>query len=417
MREYRLSVADKGWSWVVMAGSFGAHMIAGSFQCAVGVIHNAILERFNEDVGKTSWASSVYLGMLSVIGVLASALINLYSCRVTMFIGAFLMTTGFVICALVPSLDLFIIFFGGLGGIGTGLTYAASVVILGFNFRQNRNIACGIAVSGAGVGTLVLTPVIEAAREEYGNSGFFFIIAGIAFHQAFFGFLFFPSELESEQKESRHRNTISKHKHAVVNNVLHSIAILKNIPMLCICISMFFACAGVYLMYVLFPNYVIQMGSSSLDASFLLSVSGVFDCIGRFLTGIVAHDENIDELVIYFGSFGVLGLSTLLFPLYGSTYGGQLAYAVFLGLYSGSCYSVINTLIVQLVGLKELATGFGACLFFCGVGSLLGPPAAGSCITTAAVLGLAVAYCKKPEEAFAANNPEIPTVSKTVTTE
>ncbi|OWF41472.1 Monocarboxylate transporter 14 [Mizuhopecten yessoensis] len=226
MPERQLSAADKGWSWVVLTGSFGAHMISGCFMYAVGVIHNAILERFNEDVGKTSWASSVYLGMVS------------------------------------------------LTGLGAGMAYLAGAVIIGYNFHHKRNVASGIAASGCGVGTFILAPVVEAAREEYGNRGFFFIIAG------------------------------------------------------------------------------------------------------------------------------------------------QLAYAVFLGLYSGCCYSIINTLIIKLVGLEELATSFGTCMFFAGVGALIGPPAAGSCITIASGLGVAVAYFKrtKTEECTGTDDLEIPTVSRTITT-
>ncbi|XP_021374582.1 monocarboxylate transporter 4-like [Mizuhopecten yessoensis] len=427
MRERRLSVADKGWSWAVMAGSFGAHMVSGCFLYAVGVIHNAILERFDEEVGKTAWAAGLFLGMLSLTGVLASALINRYSCRVTMIIGAIIMSSGFAVCAVVPSLDLVILFFGGIGGIGGGLTYSASVVVLGFNFHYKRNIASGIAVSGCGVGVFVLAPVVEAAREAYGNRGFFFIIAGIALHHALFGCLFFPSKLESERKQIRHQKSLSKkskNRFYILKTILHSFAILKQLSLLCFCLSMFFACVGIYLVYVHFPRYVIEMGSSPLNASFLMAIGGLCNCISRVLVGMAANSESINENVMYFGTFGLLGLSTLLFPLYAFTYGGQLAYAIFLGLYSGCCYSIINTLIIQLVGIEELATGFGICMFFCGIGSIIGPPLAGAivdnggsyensfilagfCITIAAVLGLAVSCFNKTGESFTHDNQEI----------
>ncbi|XP_033756573.1 monocarboxylate transporter 14-like isoform X2 [Pecten maximus] len=427
MRKRRLSVADTGWSWAVMAGSFGAHMVSGCFLYAVGVIHNAILERFDEDVGKTAWAAGIYLGMVSLTGVLASALINRYSCRVTMIIGAIIMSGGFCICAVVPSLDWVILFFGGIGGIGGGLTYSASVIVLGFNFHYKRNIASGVAVSGCGVGTFVLAPAVEAARETYGNSGVFFIISGIALHQALFGSLFFPSKLETERKQIRHQNSInkkSKNRFAILRTIVHSFAILRELSLLCFCLSMFFACVGIYLVYVHFPRYTIEMGSTPLNASFLMSVSGLCNCISRVLAGMAANSESINENVMYFGTFGLLGISTLLLPLYAYTYGGQLAFAVFLGLYSGCCYSIINTLIIQLVGIEELATGFGICMFFCGIGSVIGPPLAGAivdhggsyeysfmlagfCITMAAVLGLAISCFNKTGQTFAHEDQEI----------
>ncbi|XP_060083566.1 monocarboxylate transporter 9-like [Ylistrum balloti] len=427
MRERRLSVADTGWSWAVMAGSFGAHMVSGCFLYAVGVMHNAILERFQEDVGKTAWAAGLYLGMVSLTGIVAGALINRYSCRVTMFIGAIIMSSGFGISAFVPSLDWVIFFFGGIGGLGGGLTYSASVVVLGFNFQYKRNIASGIAVSGCGVGTFVLAPAVEAARETYGNRGVFLIISGIALHQALFGCLFFPSKLESERKQIRNQKSIDKkseNRFVLLSTICHSFAILRKLSLLCFCMSMFFACVGIYLVYVHFPRYAIEMGSTPLNASILMAISGLCNCAGRVLAGMAANSDSIDENLMYFGCFGLLGLSTLLFPLYGLTYGGQLAFAVFLGLYSGCCYSIINTLIIQLVGIEELATGFGICMFLCGIGSIVGPPLAGAivdnggsyensfilagfCITIAAILGLMIACFNKTEQPFAHDDQEI----------
>ncbi|XP_069140532.1 monocarboxylate transporter 12-like isoform X2 [Argopecten irradians] len=312
-------------------------------------------------------------------------------------------------------------------GLGGGLTYAASVVVLGFNFHYKRNIASGVAVSGCGVGTFVLAPAVEAARETYGNSGMFFIIAGIALHQALFGCLFFPSELESERKQKRRQKSINKkstNRFAILRTIFHSFAILRELSLLCFCLSMFFACTGIYLVYVHFPRYTIEMGSTPLNASFLMAISGLCNCVSRVLTGLAANSESINENVMYFGTFGLLGLSTLLFPMYAYSYGGQFAYAVFLGLYSGCCYSIINTLIIQLVGIEELATGFGICMFFSGVGSVIGPPLAGAivdnggsyeysfilagfCITLAAILGLAIACFGKTAHSFAHDDEEI----------
>ncbi|XP_069140900.1 monocarboxylate transporter 12-like [Argopecten irradians] len=431
----RLSVADKGWSWAVMAASFGSSMITGCFQCAVGVIHNALLERFDEDVEKTSWASSLYLGMLSITGVLASVLINRFSCRVTTIVGAVMMVASFITCAYLPSLNLVIVFYGVFAGVGTGLVYSASVVVLGFNFHRKRNIATGIAVSGCGVGTFVLAPAIEAAREEYGNNGFFFIVAAIALQGVVFGCLFFPSELESEHQQMKYTKSNQEQKCDILKSALPSFGLLKNIPYLCLCVSMFLACAGVYLVYVHLPRYAIEMGASSLSAAFLISVSGVCDCVSRILTGMAAQDEDIDEIVIYFGTFGLLGLSTLLVPLYATTYTGQLVYAVLFGMYSGCCYSVMNTIIIDLVGVSELANGVGIYLFFCGVGSLIGPPIAGAvidhtgsyensfllagaCITMAAVLGLTIVYFKKTkEQVFTTEDIEIPSVTRSIARE
>ncbi|XP_060068414.1 monocarboxylate transporter 12-like [Ylistrum balloti] len=363
--------------------------------------------------------------VLFLSGILASVLIKRFSCRVTMFIRVFLMSVGFIICAFV--------FFGGVHSIGSGLVYSSAYIIIGYNFHHNRKIANGIAVSGVGIGTLVLAPVAEAARKEYGNTGFFFILAGIALQEALFCSLFFPSELETRQK-IRYQNMTCKNNMTVLNNMLESFRILKHKSLLCLCVSLFFSNLGISLVYVHLPRYAIEKGSSSMDASFLVSVYGILDFISRILVGFATQDENIDEIVIYFGTFGLLGLSTLFFPLYASTYGGRLTYAVFFGLYSG-CYTVlINSLIIHLLGIENLATGLGLYLFFSGCGSTIGPVIAGaiidytgsyensflfagSCITVASILGIVVQRFKKTAKPFPTDDRVIPTVSGTVTME
>ena len=67
----KLTEPDKGWSWMVMIGSFGAHVVSGTFMYAAGITHNSLLERFHDDpnkVSKTSWAGGMFLFLLAFGG-------------------------------------------------------------------------------------------------------------------------------------------------------------------------------------------------------------------------------------------------------------------------------------------------------------------------------------------------------------
>jgi len=57
---------------------------------------------------------------------------------------------------------------GCLAGIGFGLMYLPSVVMVGFYFDKNRAMATGIAVCGSGIGTFVLAPIVHSLVSEYG---------------------------------------------------------------------------------------------------------------------------------------------------------------------------------------------------------------------------------------------------------
>jgi len=259
------------------------------------------------------------------------------------------------------------------------LTYSAHIFVLGFNFEKKRNFASGVAVSGCGVGTFIMAPALQASREAYGNTGLFYICAGISLQHCVFGALFFPSYLEAHRKEL-HKDLIKNvggSKTPLSRNIVHYWKTLRNLPLISLCLSMFFANLGIYLLYVHFPEYVVTTNSSAMKASYLLSISGICNCLARLLVGMAANSHDIDETLIYFGTFALLGISSVLFPFYATSFPGQIAFAVLLGLYAGCCYSVINTLTIQIAGIVNLASAMGLIFFFTGAGTLIGPPLAG----------------------------------------
>ncbi|KAJ8317706.1 hypothetical protein KUTeg_005610 [Tegillarca granosa] len=365
----RGTAPDKGWAWVVMVSSFGIHVINGCFLYCVGIIHIALLSKFGEPVAYTSWAGAILLCLISSTGPLSSFMMNRFNCRITIMTGGVILTLGCFISAFLPSLAWVILTYG----VGSGLTYSASVVVLGFNFQKQRNIAGGVAVSGCAVGTFLFAPIITAVEEEYGYEGLFIILAGISFHQCLFGALCRPSYLENKRKLELYKQDAS----SVLENILIHLKLLKNGSFLFMCLSMFSWSIGVYMAFLHLPHYAETRNSTPMQASWLISAAGICGFVSRILTGVAANSENISELLLYCGSFGMLGLSTVLFPFYSFSFVGQLFYAIILGLYSGNCYAIINSINLSIVGMENLATAYGMEMFFCGIGTLLGPPFAG----------------------------------------
>lgn len=145
-------------------------------------------------------------------------------------------------------------------------------------------------------------------------------------------------------------------------------------------LSMFLCNIGIYLIYLHFASYVISAGFSHLDAALLLSICGICNCISRILVGSAANSSNIDEFVMYGGTFSLIGLTTALFPFYGHIFGGQVFYMVTLGCYSGCCYSLLNSICIILAGVSNLATVYGFVMLFTGIGCFIGPLLGGTFI-------------------------------------
>ncbi|KAK3105257.1 hypothetical protein FSP39_020970 [Pinctada imbricata] len=294
--------------------------------------------------------------------------------------GGVLMVAGLVISAFVESLDAVLISFGVLSGLGAGLSYSSSVIVVGFNFERRRNLATGFAVSGAGIGTFAMSPLMQLAKNTYGYNGLCLMCGALSFHHLVFGALCRPSELEkmSKAKDSTYKQDEEKRKGRRLLSILKEIMFLfSDISFMFVVVSMTFFSLGVYLMYVHFSKLVITKGTSETDAAYLLSLAGICSGISRLLIGFSSNAENINELMLFSGCFSLLGIAGLLLPLYVGSYVGQAFFAVMLGMYSGCCYPLLNTINVKLVGIEHLALAYGIEMFGAGIGSLIGPPISG----------------------------------------
>lgn len=69
-----------------------------------------------------------------------------------------------------------------LTGIGYGLAFTQSMVVVGQYFLKRRSLAVGLAASGGSIGTLLLPLYIRAATQEFGFQGMILIYSAIVLH-------------------------------------------------------------------------------------------------------------------------------------------------------------------------------------------------------------------------------------------
>lgn len=138
-----LDPPNGGWGWVVVFGSFTAHMIADGLSFSFGVFYMELLDYFKESRGKTALVGSLFLSVPLITGPMASALINKYGCRSTTIMGGFIAGSSFVISGFVNSIEMLCFTFGILAGIGLAMVYVPAIVVVAFYFESKRAFATG----------------------------------------------------------------------------------------------------------------------------------------------------------------------------------------------------------------------------------------------------------------------------------
>ncbi|XP_046582155.1 monocarboxylate transporter 12-like isoform X1 [Haliotis rubra] len=414
------------WKWVVMVASFFALLLGGTVSYCAGVVHVALLDYYHEDVTVTAWLGSLFASMFALTGPVASLVINMFSCRTCVMLGGVLQLVGFACSVFVTDMRWLFLTYAFLVGLGEGLVYTGSIVILGFYFRDQVSLVTGVGMAGVGMGTFFLPPLTQYLLDNYGLKGCFLFLGAIAFHAAEFGALMRPSNLETELAVS------AKSGKSVCQRILTSlcgrcdrVGEMFHPAFLLLLLATFSFSVGNFISYLFLPDIFIKQGSSPQEASFLFSMVGIGGALARLLGGFAANDPNIGPSVLFSGTYGVIAtIDFFIWPMT-KTMVGKVAYAFMFGLYASVGWVLINPLTLHIVGVRNLASGYGIAMFTSGVGTLVGPPIAsviveaygkyqeafyfaGSMFFVSSVCGLMVVVLKKTQSDVPEEKPDVP---------
>ncbi|CAG2186001.1 unnamed protein product [Mytilus edulis] len=282
------------------------------------------------------------------------------------------------------NLNYILITYGIIAGSGLGLCATPPLVVIGYFFHLKRGLALAVVVSGAGFGMFIAGPILQALINQYGLPGAFLVLGAISSNQIVIGTLMRPSDLEN-----KHKNDLKRKRDIDIltsksnNNISYNLKNLLHFDILSDKSFMF--CSIQYLLWNVpfsilllhLTNYAVLQGSSKENAALLITYIGISSVFGRIITGLSVGHNGLDPVMLNFGFNGIVGLLTILFPLYSGTFQGQTVFTILFGLYSGGLTTMINPLCMELIGVSKLSSGIGTMYFIGGVGYIIGPPIAG----------------------------------------
>ncbi|KAL5005558.1 hypothetical protein ScPMuIL_019014 [Solemya velum] len=365
--------------WLIILASFLTTAFGACITYGTGVTYKALRDRYNESVVLTSWLGSLALAVFSIGGPVGSVLINISTCRTCIVIGGVLNLIGYSSSYLVTDMNFLFVTFGVIGGLGQSLCYSASLVIAGFYFEEHRSLASGVAVSGAGVGMLLMPSYTQYLIDTYDLEGAFLLLGATGVQVCVFALLMRPHPLEQKRKLQPGDTKISQNiyrRSNMCSGCLEHFGILRNKEFLLFLVSTVMWHIGNSIVLLYLPSYFIYRGSSFVEAASIMLMMGAGSIFSRILVGFAAVDENTGPRILYTGILGLSGTATCFLSYFASTLPGKVVYTFIYGLYTGGIYALFNSILVELLGIEKLASSFGATLLACGVGTLVGPPIA-----------------------------------------
>ncbi|XP_041979789.1 monocarboxylate transporter 3 isoform X2 [Aricia agestis] len=155
------------------------------------------------------------------------------------------------------------------------------------------------------------------------------------------------------------------------------VSLLRDPAFMLMGVSNVFGMAGLYVPFVYIVDAAHTAGVEQSQASFLLSIIGITNTVGRIMCGWVADFPWMDSLLLNNVCLIIATVAVGLIP-FCSSYGAFVAVAMAFGLAISGYISLTSIILVDLLGLDKLTNAFGLLILFRGAAAIVGSPLAGA---------------------------------------
>ena len=144
----------------------------------------------------SAWIGSLSIAVTMFFGPFAGSLINRFGCRAVSMVGCLTCGLSLTVASFADRLTVLYVTYAVLG-VGGNLVFLSSVVFVKKCFDKHQSVALGLASAGQGLGTMVLSQVLQSLVTAVRWRNTLRIVAGFLFLNSFFGILY-DSEIETK---------------------------------------------------------------------------------------------------------------------------------------------------------------------------------------------------------------------------
>ncbi len=361
------------YGWFVVAAAF-AVMFAGFGSAYTFSAFVASLQTdFAASRGSVSLVFSLAGFLYFALGVVSGPLADRWGSRRMAIVGMIFTGAGLAAASMARSLiEVYVAY--GLGvGLGVGFSYVPAVGAVQRWFVRRRGFASGLAVSGIGVGTLVLPPLASALIEYAGWRNAYLILGGLVTIVGVGMALLIENDprdrgLGPDGDPVQSRPPSAQAEGFSVRNAITS---RPFVGLYVACVACSF---GLFIPFVHLVPYALDHGIPQTSAVLLLGVIGIGSTAGRFLLGGLADrmGRQLALLAMFIGmalALAVWAASTGLWTL--------AVFAFVYGVFYGGFVAVLPALTMDYFGGRNVSGIIGVLYTSVAVGTLVGPSAAG----------------------------------------
>jgi predicted MFS family arabinose efflux permease len=328
-----------------------------------GFSYGTLVLPLSRDVGVGQGAASGVFAVTIMVFFLLGAPIGMVSdrfgARPVLLVGAVAAGAGLAVTAGATGVATVYLAHGLLVGLAMACTFIPLTVVVSAAFERHRSLAVGVAVSGIGMGTLVMAPLTAVLIDAVGWRQAYVVLAVAAAATLLACTALLPGAptAASHAYGTGPRPTLRSSLRSPDYRLLYVAQVLLSV--------------AVFTPFVHLPAYAEESGVDPVSAAGLVGLIGAASVLGRLALGPVA--DRLGLLTTYRLCYVAISLSFLfwLWPVGG--YPGLLAHAAVFGVGYGGFVTLLPGVLAARFGLTQLGGLLGLVYTANVIGAGLGP--------------------------------------------
>jgi MFS family permease len=361
------------YGWFVVLAAFAVTFVGFGCAYTFSAFVEALQRDFDASRGSVSLVFSLAGFLYFGLGIISGPLADRVGSRGLAVAGMILTGLGLAAASLARSLPEVYAAYGLGVGLGVGCAYVPAIGAVQRWFVRRRGFASGLAVSGIGVGTLVMPPLASFLIESLGWRGAYLALG--TFAAVVGGGLALLIENDPRDRglgpDGDPPPSGTQPKRAEGNSVRDAIRSGRFMSLYAACLICSF---GVFVPFVHLVPYAQDHSVTPTSAVLLLGVIGVGSTAGRFFLGGLADrmGRQLSLLLMFAGmalALAVWMIATNIWSL--------AAFAFVYGVFYGGWVAVLPAVVMDYFGGRNVSGIIGILYTSVAFGTLIGPSAAG----------------------------------------